>query len=66
MSEKEFLEAAVNSLLREGKEFCDEVHKCFDEILDECNLVKTYKCKYCTKNCTSKGGLVTKAINCIL
>ena len=42
VSEKQFMEAAVNSLLKEGDEFCDEVEKCFDEKLDECNLLKTY------------------------
>ena len=30
VSEKQFMEAAVNSLLKEGDEFCDEVEKCFD------------------------------------
>ena len=40
VSEKQFMEAAVNSLLKEGDEFCDEVEKCFDESLDECNLLK--------------------------
>ena len=50
------MEAAVNSLLK-GDEFCDEVEKCFDESLDECNLLKTYKCAYCTKACKSKGAL---------
>ena len=33
VSEKQFMEAAVNSLLKEGDEFCDEVEKCFDESL---------------------------------
>ena len=40
VSEKQCMEAAVNSLLKEGDEFCDEVEKCFDESLDECNLLK--------------------------
>ena len=57
VSEKQFMEAAVNSLLKEGDEFCDEGEKCFDESWDECNLLKTYKCEYCTKVCKSKGGL---------
>ena len=42
---------SVSSLLKESDEFCDEVEKCFDESLDECNLLKTHRCECCNKVC---------------